>query len=184
MCGLPGEREEDLRGIMEMAEDISRLGKQVGGRAVTVVASVSNFVPKPHTPFQWNAMQHRDYFEAAHRLLKRRRRSRGVQVKCHDIDASLLEGIMARGDERLGAVVERAWSQGARLDAWSEKFQPELWWQAIADEGIDLEPILHRPLPIETELPWDHIGVRQGRGYLEREQSRSLTQLKQRPCEC
>jgi radical SAM family uncharacterized protein len=182
MCGLPGEREDDLRGILEMAETISRLGKEVAGRSATVVANVSNFVPKPHTPFQWNAMQTREYFQDAHRYLKQRRRMRSVQVKCHDIEASLLEGVFARGDRRMGPVIERAWQYGARLDAWSEKFQPALWWQALEEEGIDAQAILHQRYPLEAQLPWDHIGIRQGRGYLEQEQNRSLAQLADMRC--
>jgi radical SAM superfamily enzyme YgiQ (UPF0313 family) len=182
MCGLPGEREDDLRGIVEMAETISRLGKDVAGRSATVVANVSNFVPKPHTPYQWNAMQTREYFQDAHRYLKRRCRMRSVQVKCHDVEASLLEGVFARGDRRMGPVIERAWQGGARLDAWSEKFQADLWWQAFEDEGIDVRAILHQRYPVEGQLPWDHIGIRQGRAYLEREQNRSLAQLAEMGC--
>ncbi len=106
MCGLPGERPADLDGIIDMAEEISRLGKGVAGRAATVVANVSNFVPKPQTPYQWNAMQRREYFEQAHEHLRRRKRLRSVTLRCHDVDASLLEGVLCRGDRRVGRAVE------------------------------------------------------------------------------
>ena len=92
MCGLPGERETDLEGIIEMSETISRLGQQVTGRQTTVVANVSNFVPKPQTPYQWNAMQRREYFSWAHEFLHRQKRMRSVQLHCHDVEASLLGG--------------------------------------------------------------------------------------------
>lgn len=170
MCGLPGERETDLEGIIEMAEEIAWLGKQVRGRLVDVVANVSNLVPKPQTPFQWSAMQRREYFSWAHEFLRRRKRLRSVQLKCHDIEASLLEGVMCRGDRRLGPAIELAWRRGARLDGWSEKLQPDLWWQALADSGIDIEKTLHLPCPAPSALGWDHICIRQGRAYLEREQ--------------
>jgi hypothetical protein len=127
-------------------------------------------------------MQTREYFQDAHRYLKQRRRMRSVQVKCHDIESSLLEGVFARGDRRMGPVIERAWQYGARLDAWSEKFQPALWWQALEEEGIDAQAILHQRYPLEAQLPWDHIGIRQGRGYLEQEQNRSLAQLADMRC--
>jgi radical SAM superfamily enzyme YgiQ (UPF0313 family) len=176
MCGLPGERTIDLDGIIEMSDQISRLGKEVTGRYAMVVANVSNFVPKPHTPYQWNAMQRADYFREAHRHLWRRRRFRTVDVKCHDVEASLLEGVLARGDRRMGRVIESAWRRGARFDSWSDQHRPEIWREALAEAAIDVEAMLHHAYPIETTLPWDHIGIRQGRPHLEQEQTRSLAQ--------
>ncbi len=120
MCGLPGEREVDLNGIVDMAETIAQIGKEVRGRYAKVTASVSNFVPKPHTPYQWNGMQRRDYFHWAHQYLKRRVKIRAVQVKCHHVETSLLEGLLSRGDRRVAEVVELAWRRGARLDSWTE----------------------------------------------------------------
>jgi radical SAM family uncharacterized protein len=172
MCGLPGERQVDLDGIIEMAETISRLGKEVRGRFATVVANVSNFVPKPQTPYQWNGMQTRAYLKDVHRYLRERNRFRSIELKCHDVDTSLLEGVLGRGDRRTGAVIETVWRRGARFDAWSEQFQPDLWWQALAESGIDLDRLLHQPYPMDARLPWDHLGIRQGRGYLEQEQLR------------
>lgn len=169
MCGLPGERETDLEGIIEMSETISRLGQEVTGRMATVVANVSNLVPKPQTPFQWSAMQRRDYFSWAHEFLYRQKRLRSVQIKCHDVETSLLEGVMCRGDRRVGEAIELAWRRGARFDGWAEQVNPKLWWQAISDAGIDVEKTLHLPCPAPSALPWDHIGIRQGRDYLERE---------------
>ncbi len=160
MCGLPGEQPEDLDGIIDLAESIAQLGRQIAGRRTTVVANVSNFVPKPHTPYQSGAMQTREYFEQAHRQLFRRKRMRSVELKCHDVESSLLEGVLCRGDRRLGAAIELAWRRGARFDAWSDRQQPELWWQTLAESGIDVESILHRRRPRDARLPWDHIGVR------------------------
>lgn len=177
MCGLPGEREADLDGIIEMAETISRLGKQVRGRFANVVASVSNFVPKPQTPYQFNPMQRREYFQAAREHLYRKRGLRSVQLKCHDIDTSLLEGLLCRGNRRTGEAIQRAWQLGARFDAWSDKLQPQLWWQAIAEARIDVDRTLHTPCPTDARLPWDHVHVYQGRAYLEREQAQSTALL-------
>jgi radical SAM family uncharacterized protein len=177
MCGLPGERQVDLDGIIDMAETIAEIGREVRGRYAKVTASVSNFVPKPHTPYQWNAMQRREYFHWAHQYLKRRVKIRNVQVKCHNVETSLLEGLLSRGDRRVAEVVELAWRRGARLDSWTEHLKAELWWQAIVDCGLDFEQIVHRESAIGDRLPWDHINVKKGRTYLEKEHDRSVLQL-------
>jgi radical SAM superfamily enzyme YgiQ (UPF0313 family) len=177
MCGLPGENEADLAGIIDLSETIARLGLETTGRQPAVVANVSNFVPKPQTPFQWHAMQRREYFFQAHEFLHQRKRLRCVQLKCHDVESSLLEGVLCRGDRRMGRAIELAWQRGARLDGWSEKLDPKLWWQALADAGIDIEKTLHLPCPAPAALPWDPIGIRQGREYLEREWERAAEPL-------
>jgi len=177
MCGLPGERPVDLDGIVEMAETIARIGKEVTGRYADVTASVSNFVPKPHTPYQWNGMQTREYFQWAHRYLRQQVKLRSVTLKCHSIETSLLEGIMTRGDRRVAAALEEAWRRGARLDAWTEHFDARLWWQTFDDLGIDVPFYSQRPRPLDEVLPWDHIHVKKGRDYLAKEQNRSIVQL-------
>lgn len=177
LCGLPGERPVDLDGIVEMAETIARIGKEEMGRYAKVTASVSNFVPKSHTPYQWNGMQTRDYFKWAHEYLYSKKTLRSVQIKCHDIDCSLVEGILSRGDRRVADAIELAWQRGARLDSWSERFDPKLWWQALADAGIDIETALHKPYGLTDKLPWDHVNVKYGRPFLEKEQNRSVVQL-------
>jgi len=177
MCGLPGERPADLDGIVEMAETIARIGKDVTGRYADVTASVSNFVPKPHTPYQWNGMQTREYFHWAHKYLRSKVRIRSVTLKCHDVEKSLLEGILTRGDRRVAAALEEAWRRGARLDAWSEHFDARRWWQTFADLGIDVPFYSERTRPLDEVLPWDHIHVKKGREYLAKEQTRSVVQL-------
>ena len=177
MCGLPGERPADLDGIVEMAETIARIGKDVTGRYADVTAAVSNFVPKPHTPYQWNGMQTREYLKWAHKYLRSKVKIKTVTVKCHDIERSMLEGIMTRGDRRVAAGLEEAWRRGAKLDAWTEYFMPKLWWGAFEDLGIDVPFYSQRTRPMEEVLPWDHIHVKKGREYLAKEQNRSLVQL-------
>lgn len=169
MCGLPGEQPEDLDGIIEMSENVSRLGKEVSGRFAVVVANVSNLVPKPHTPLQWEPMQTREYLTAAKRQLLSRLRHRTVQLKCHDVETSLLEGVCCRGDRRLARAIEAAWRAGSRFDAWSEQLQASRWWEMIATAGIDVNQILHTRWPTDARFPWDHITIRQGRDYLVRE---------------
>src|SRR5437899_9159341 len=131
MCALPGERGVDLGGIVAMAEHIPAIGKEVRGRFVEVTASVSNIVPKPHTPYQWNGMQTREYLQWAGRYLRNRVKLKAVTVKQHDVEMSLLEGILTRGDRRVAPALEEAWRRGARLDGWRECFQPKLWWDTF-----------------------------------------------------
>ncbi len=182
LCGLPGEREVDLDGIVEMAEKIAHIGREVRGRFVKVTASVSNFVPKAHTPYQWNGMQTRDYFRWAHDYMRRQIKVRSVQLKCHSVETSMLEGLLSRGDRRMGQVIELAWRRGARLDSWGERLDANLWWQALADvgqgrAGMDFHSLVHRASALGDRLPWDHINVKKGRTYLEKEQLRSVVQL-------
>jgi radical SAM family uncharacterized protein len=177
LCGLPGEREVDLDGIVDMAETIARISKETTGRYHDITASVSNFVPKPHTPYQWNGMQTREYLRWAGRHMKQRCRLKAVKIKQHDVEISLLEGILTRGDRRVAPALLEAWKRGCRLDGWSECFQADVWWQTFADLGIDTAWYSQRTRPMTEVLPWDHVNVKKGREYLEKEQQRSLVQL-------
>jgi radical SAM family uncharacterized protein len=177
MCGLPGEREVDLDGIIEMSEMIARIGKEEMGRFAKVTASVSNFVPKAHTPYQWNGMQRREYFHWAQRYLRSKCRLRAVQVKCHGVETSLLEAALSRGDRRMARAIELAWQRGARMDSWNECFDADRWWTAMADAGIDVERTIHQPYELTDRLPWDHVNVKYGRTFLEKEQTRAVVQL-------
>ncbi|OUT63409.1 MAG: B12-binding domain-containing radical SAM protein [Rhodopirellula sp. TMED11] len=177
MCGLPGEREVDLDGIVDLAETIAGVGKEVNGRYARVTASVSNFVPKAHTPYQWNGMQRREYFQWAHKYLWNRRKIRSVNIKCHNIETSLLEGVLSRGDRRTAKAIRLAWERGARMDGWTEHMDPDRWWQALHDAGIDIEAQVHQKYELMDKLPWDHVNVKFGRNYLEKEQGRATVQL-------
>jgi radical SAM superfamily enzyme YgiQ (UPF0313 family) len=178
LCGLPGERKVDLEGIVELAERISEVGKEATGKYKDVVASVSNFIPKPHTPYQWNGMQTRDYFRWAGDFMHRHKKNRSVKIKQHDIETSLLEGILTRGDRRVAPALYEAWKRGARMDGWKECFNAQLWWQTFADLGIDVDFYRTRQRPMSERLPWDHVNVKKGRAYLEKEQERSVIQLR------
>jgi radical SAM family uncharacterized protein len=177
LCGLPGEREVDLDGIIEMADTIARIGREERGKPVKVTASVSNFVPKAHTPYQWNAMQSAEYFDWAHKHLRKQNRNRSVAVKCHDTTTSLLEGVLSRGDRRVAAAVELAWRNGSRMESWSECLDAKIWWDALDACQIDVQRVVHEPYELSDRLPWDHINVKKGRAYLEKEQNRAVVQL-------
>jgi hypothetical protein len=122
-------------------------------------------------------MKDREYFHWAHRYLRSRVRLRAVTVKVHDIERSLLEGILTRGDRRIAAAMEEAWRRGARLDAWSEHFDARRWWSTFEDLGIDVPFYSERERPVEEVLPWDHIHIKYGRDYLAKEQNRAVVQL-------
>ena len=93
------------------------------------------------------------------------------------VETSMLEGVLSRGDRRLGDAIELAWQRGARMDSWREHLNPDRWWQAFADCGIDAGQINHHAYELSDRLPWDHINVKKGRAYLEKEQTRSVVQL-------
>ncbi len=177
LCGLPGERSVDLDGIVDMAETIARIGKEENGQYAKVTASVSNFVPKAHTPYQWNAIETREYFAQAHKRLWKRRLIKAVNIKCHEVETTMLEGLLSRGDRRSAEILELAWRRGARLDTWYEHIDTNRYWTAAADLNIDLHTVLHKSYELSDRLPWDHLNVRKGRTYLEKEQQRAVVQL-------
>jgi radical SAM family uncharacterized protein len=180
LCGLPGERTVDLDGIIDMSETIARVGKEATGKYARVTASVSNFVPKAHTPYQWTGMQTRDYFKAAHQHLfttMRRKSGPSVKVKCHNIEHSLLEGVLSRGDRRLSETIELVWRRGSRHESWNEHLNAGLWWSTLAETGVDFNKVCHGSYELGAKLPWDHINVKKGRAYLEKEQTRANIQL-------
>ncbi len=159
MVGLPGEGPADLDGIIEMAEEVSRMGKSEMGRHATVVANISNFIPKPQTPYQRAGMQSGEYFEEVHERLRQRKRLRSVALRFTDVESTLIEAALCRGDRRFGLAIESVWRRGARLDAWAERMRPWLWQEAIAAAGIDLDAILHQAYAEEAGLPWGHMEV-------------------------
>jgi len=161
MVGLPGETEEDIARIVRLSYDLAALGKKVAGRAGQISAAVSWFVPKAHTPFGWLGQRPIEYFERAKGLIldeKRRLRARFLQFKFHDIQRSILESAIGRGDRRIGDVIEAAWRSGARFDLWDECFDYQLWKEAFAKFGMDVETAGQRQFDRDEPLPWQHLG--------------------------
>lgn len=161
MIGLPTETEEDVCGIAELGRKVKELGRAMGIN-VKVTVSVSSFVPKPQTPFQWCRMNTLEELHGKQELLRELCRRYRLSFKCHNARLSQVECIMARGDRRIGRVIERAWRMGARFDGWDEQFDYELWMEAMRLEGVDPQETLEE-LPIKdstgsyVQLPWDHI---------------------------
>jgi len=161
MVGLPGETLDDVVGIVDLAERLARLRKQVDGKIASLNVAVSWFVPKPHTPLGWFPQKPRAYFEQARAAIideKLKRRTKFLRFKFHDIRRSLLESAIGRGDRRSGVIVEAAWRAGARFDLWDECFDDELWRAAFAASGLDLEAAAQKEFAPEAVLPWEHLG--------------------------
>ncbi len=169
MLGQPTETQEDLLGIVDLCRKVSAAGKHQ--RQVT--ASVSTFIPKPHTPFQWAAQVDLDETEARQRLLRRELRRYGIQFKWHDARLSFLEGVFARGDRRLGAPLLTAYHLGCRFDGWTEQFRLDLWQHAFSTHRIEPNWYLRRRLLAEP-LPWDHLDSGVTKQWLQRDLAKAL----------
>jgi len=159
MAGLPGETERDVDAIFELCRKLSDTGREVISQPGSILAGVSWFVPKPHTPMQWSAMRDAEYFFAVRRRLRELSRRSPVNFKFHWIERSLLEGVLCRGDRRVGAAVEAAWRNGARMDAWNEHFDYARWQSAFEQTGIDPAFYARREIPTDELTPWSHIAA-------------------------
>ena len=181
ICGLPTETEEDVLGIIEVGKNALAVGKRTGARP-KVTVSVSVHVPKPHTPFQWCAMDTEDQIAEKQRLLRDAAREvRGLKLRMHEAGSSFLEAVIARGDRRLGAVIEHAYRAGARFDSWEGRVQLDHWRAAFTAHEVDLARYLGT-LPVTARLPWDHIDVGLEDGFLAREYRKSLHSRLSPPC--
>ncbi len=161
MIGLPTERLEDLEGIVDLAYKVLREGNN--RRQVTV--SLSTFIPKPHTPFQWQRQIGLNEIIERQAFFKKNIRHKNLKLKWHDGRMSLLEGVLSRGDERTGALVERVFSYGSRFDGWSDRFDYHIWEKALKDLTINVDDYLRKREFIET-LPWDNIDCGITRDFL------------------
>ena len=174
MAGLPGERPEDIDAIFELSRRLSDTRREVDGHRGAITASVSWFVPKPHTPMQWEGMKTFEYFWGVRNRLKELARRSAVNFKFHRIERSLLEALLARGDRRVARTILTAWRNGARMDAWGEYWDWDIWEKAIAETGVDLERIVHREQPVSKKLPFSHIRCQLGRDYLLKQRREML----------
>lgn len=186
MIGLPTETDEDVRGIAELGNKVKQLGKSMGVN-VKVTVSASCFVPKPQTPFQWCRMDSLEELYAKQDMLREICHRYRLNFKTHNAKLSQLECIMARGDRRLGRVIERAWKMGARFDGWDEHFNYDLWMRAFAFEGIDPSETLAE-LPVRAsdggfiQLPWDHIDSLVEKKFLAIEYEKGVNAKIAPPC--
>lgn len=181
MIGLPSEEDEDVIGIARTGLDMLSIGRQECGKRAEVTVSVSTHVPKPHTPFQWCAQDTISEVRRKQGLLRSRIQTRGSKLKVHDYGTSWVEGVMSRGDRRIGPVIEQAWRSGARFDGWSECFDLERWKEKITDAGLDVDQYMGTR-PVTARLPWDHIDVGLDEGFLLGEYRKAMKSRLSPPC--
>ena len=186
MVGFPGERPDDIDGIVDLAKEVSEAKREFGGGPARVNTSVGWLVPKPYTPFQWAAQPEAQYFHDAKRRLMDRlfagrsykhRGKGGVKIKTHNVDRSILEAVFSRGDRRLADAIEHAYRGGARFDGWDEHFKPHLWRQAFEATGIDPAWYAHRERARTEVLPWTHLHGGAAEEYLARQYDDVFTQI-------
>jgi radical SAM superfamily enzyme YgiQ (UPF0313 family) len=167
MCGLPTETDEDVLQIARLAAEVIRVGREVSGRRdIRCTVSIGGFVPKPHTPFQWAAQLDHETTDARLAKLRdairtNREYGKSIGFRYHDGKPGTIEGLLSRGDRRVGRVILQAWREGARFDGWSEHFDFDRWAAAAdvarADEPIDLDWYTTREREHAEVLPWDHL---------------------------
>jgi radical SAM family uncharacterized protein len=167
MCGLPTETDDDVVQIAQMAHNVIRAGREASGsKDIRCTISIGAFVPKPHTPFQWVAQERPDVVDDRLRKLRAeinsdRKIGRNVGMRYHDGKPALIEGLLSRGDRRVGRVIERVWRDGGRFDGWSEHFRYDRWVAACTEEltplGVSLEWFTTRERGRDEVLPWDHL---------------------------
>lgn len=177
MLGLPTETDEDLEGIAALGQKIIdlfySLPERPKGKSPSVSISVSTFVPKPFTPFQFEPQIGKEEIERRQRHLKYSNKNRRVNISWHDSSTSLLEGAFARGDRRIGRVIEAAFKKGCRFDSWNEFFKPELWAEAFSENGLSPEFYAGRKRDYSEVNPWDHLDYGVTKKFLIAENKRA-----------
>jgi len=201
MAGFPGERPEDIDGIVHLSRKVSEVRRELGKGPANVNASVGWLVPKPYTPLQWAAQPRAEYFHEARRRMagllnggtkaqrdpsrslragsgtKGKKSSGPIKLKTHNVERSILEAVFARGDRRLADAVEHAYKAGARFDGWDECFKNEIWQRAFEATGVNPDFYAHRERSSLEVFPWSHLHGGAGGDYLARQYDDVFTQI-------
>jgi radical SAM family uncharacterized protein len=182
LTGLPTETDVDTRGIADLGRTVAEIGRR-HHKGASVTLSVGGFVPKPFTPFQWFGQNTVSELHRKIGLLRDDlRRTKAVQLKWHDPKATLVEGIVGRGDRRLGPVIEDVWRRGGIFQEWSECFDHDLWVDAMARHGLSVDWYVHRHRTEDEVLPWDHISAGLHKDFLWQDWRDALDQLGLEDC--
>ncbi len=177
MLGLPTETDEDVVAIAELAERVFQVWKKSAAnrnRGLRLTVSTSLFVPKPHTPFQWNGQISSEEYLRRVALLKSSLRSRAIVYNWHEAETSLVEAVLARGDRRIGGVIEKVWRKSGGLDSWSEFFSLDDWLSSMDEEGLDPAFFANRDIPEDEVLPWSMITAGVTADYLRKERRTAM----------
>ena len=173
MIGLPTETDEDLDAIVSLCRKAFREARKNKGSA-QINLSISTFIPKPHTPFQWEPQNSPEEIRGKQALLRRSLERNGIRLRWSDPNLSLLEGVFARGDRRLGKVLESAYHNGSRLDGWGDHFRFAFWEKAFEQTGIDPVFFTSRRRDLDEVLPWDHLDSRVSKKFLREEREKAV----------
>ncbi|RRD49646.1 TIGR03960 family B12-binding radical SAM protein [Arachnia propionica] len=192
MCGLPTETDEDVLQIAELASRVIETGRKASGtKDIRCTVSIGGFIPKPHTPFQWAAQASHETIDHRLQLLRDRIRQdknygRAIGLRYHDGKPGVVEGLLSRGDRRVGAVIERVWREGGRFDGWSEYFDFDRWERVANEElarfGVDLAWYTTRERDYEEVLPWDHLDAGLDRDWLWEDWQDALDEVPVEDC--
>ena len=185
MLGLPTETDEDVLGIADVAARVMhawRESAQNKQRGVRITVSTSWFVPKPHTAFQWEPQISKEEYERRVALLREAIKTKTVTYNWHDSDTSFLEAVLARGDRRMGKVLEAAWRKGAKLDAWEEYFSLNRWLEAFDECGLDPHFYANRTRAEDELMPWSMISSGVTEQYLLRERHKAYESVTTPDC--
>ena len=175
MIGLPTETDQDVEAIVTLCRDIRRNFGQKGKRSLNLSVSVATFVPKAHTPFQWEPQLSRPEVLERQQILRSGFKTMpGVNFSWHDVETSFLEAVFARGDRQLAPLIERAWRLGCRFDGWTEHFNFQLWRQAIQELDLNAESYAYRRFSYDEYLPWDHLHCGVNKEIFIREHRQSI----------
>ena len=181
MIGLPTETEEDLKGIVALCRKALAEARHVKGSA-RINVSLSTFIPKAHTPFQWEPQQSTSPIVLKQQFLFQNLERYGLHLKWVDPSLSLLEGVFARGDRRLGRVLEAAYNLGCRLEGWGDHFRYDLWEKAFAQTGVEPSFYTLRRRELDEILPWDHLDSRVSKRFLQEERHRAFQEMPTPDC--
>ena len=182
MVGLPSETMADVRGIAEWAAQVKGIGREIAGKRARVRVSTSNHVPKAHAPFQWARQDTPAELAPKHALLQEACRKARLDFTWNDPGESVLEGVLSRGDRRVGEVVVEAWRRGAKFDAWSEHVKTRAWREAFEAVGVDPAFYCHRPRDLWERFPWSHIASGVSEAFLRKEWLRMQKELSTPDC--
>ena len=182
MIGHPEETLEDVQAIIDLCRSVLDEGRKIIGKKTNLHAGVSTFIPKPHTPFQWVPCDNTDSVYEKQKMLKDGLRSPGLKLTWSNPKETILEASLSRGDRRLSDVIETAWRNGAKFDAWQDKYSYETWMNAFLQHAIDPSFYTTRPHVLDEVFPWDHIISGVSRKYLEKEYQRSLEGITTEDC--
>jgi radical SAM family uncharacterized protein/radical SAM-linked protein len=172
MIGLPSERKEDIQGIIDLVKKLRKI-KGKNGKWGKINVGVSTFIPKPHTPFQWEPQLSLDEAKGRINWIKGNLKMPGIKVKWHNPETSMLEGLFARGNRQLSRLLVSAHKKGCKFDSWSDLFDFGLWQEACEDKGVDVDCFNRRKRDLDEPLPWDHIDTKVSKDFLKEERVRA-----------